>query len=372
MWIASGSRLAQVSAHGFQGENGPQVPTVGKVGLEVAGQRCLGEEGSPVAWVGKPEGGGVEERPGNAFHGAAVEAVAGDGVAQMGQVDADLVGPSGPEETGNDGGVPRAAAQGTHEGRRRASALPDGESPAMVGLAGDGRLDEALIRSEGAEHDAQVQAADLPLPPGCGGRGQCLGPAGEEEHTAGQPVQTVEEAEVGAASLPVGQLDQKPLIHGEITGLPPLRGLREDARRLEGRQEPAVVPENVDGGDRGQRDGNLMVDQKVDDVAGFDGPGKDANGAPVPPDSPLSGQAPGGAAGEVGGGGDELIQPVALEGGWNDEAQGGAEAHARDSTGRRIWTLVPWLIWDSMLMEPPRARRSFWAMARPRPGRPLC
>jgi len=103
--IGFGPRCGPVSfelpAETVKRERLVKIEVLGQEGREIAGERRLGQVRLPVPGVGQPKGGGVEERTIDAGKNAAVEAVSGHGVAQVRQVDADLMGPSRPEEAGD-------------------------------------------------------------------------------------------------------------------------------------------------------------------------------------------------------------------------------------------------------------------------------
>jgi len=242
----------------------------------------------------QPEGSGVEERAGSKTTGATVEPVSGDGVTDVGQMDPDLVSAAAQEETGDERRVARASGQRVDESDCRPPLSSHGETPPVAGIPGDGRADQAVFRPGITENDAEIEAADPSFPPCGGGRSESLGAAGEEEHTTGQAVQTVEETEEGTPPLTMGQLDEEPLVHGHVPGIMPLRRLGENARRLEGRQEPVVFLEKLDGWSRWQGKGDFVVGQEVDDVAGFDEPGEDSDRTAVSPDAARLRESPAG------------------------------------------------------------------------------
>ena len=192
---------------------------------------------------------------------AGVHGVAGHGMVDGRQVDADLVGPPGDEVQLQERPQREALADAV-SGGRRAPVRHDGHPRAVVRVAADGRLDPPHGRRRCAGHEGQVGLLD---PAGLelghqGGLGAIV--LGDHQQAAGVAVQAVHDAGAGdpgdapvdGAGAPQQGVDERA---GGMAGA----GVRDQAGRLVDHQQVLVLVHDgqVDGlaeqvGRQGRRD----------------------------------------------------------------------------------------------------------------------
>lgn len=134
--------------------------------------------------------------PGAVFGGAgaAVEGVAGDGVADVGEMDADLVGAAGADLDLEEGVMGKALEDAVSGVSGAAGGEAGGHAGAAEGVAGDGGVDGAGFEADGALDQGEVGFADF-------ARGELVGEvavsgvgAGDEEDAGGAFVEAVNDA----------------------------------------------------------------------------------------------------------------------------------------------------------------------------------
>ena len=208
------------------------------------GRRRGGLDGDAVAGgQGEVEGLGVEHEPGEADLAGlfAVAEIAEDGVADVVEVDADLVAAA---RRGLDAEQGRAveALGGLPVGRGRLAAGRVDAHPAGAELAERG-VDLAAVRGGDAVDEGEVGLADLAavelgVEVAVGG-----GVLGEDDDAARAAVEAVDGEEL------VGEAGAEEVGQAGLAGL----GDGEDALGLVGGQKVVVLPENGDGGGIGTR-----------------------------------------------------------------------------------------------------------------------
>jgi hypothetical protein len=136
---------------------------------------------------------GVEQMAAGAL--LAIDAILGDGEADGGEVDADLVGAAGlgmDEEERAFAVIPEEFVFGA----RFATPRDDGHACAVAGMARDGGLDNGMGAFGDAVADGDVGLVDVTFREGGAEMGLGSGGLGEEEHAGGVLVEAVDDAGV--------------------------------------------------------------------------------------------------------------------------------------------------------------------------------
>jgi hypothetical protein len=136
------------------------------------------------------EHGGVERRASSLLVGGAIEFVADDGSANVGEVNPDLVGAAG-EQPQPERGVLGKPLQYRELGYRLAPGDTDPHAPGPLGVPAERRLDPAVFLSEASFDQGPVLASHGPGPKLAGQVPVGLLRPGQYQQPAGAPIEAV-------------------------------------------------------------------------------------------------------------------------------------------------------------------------------------